>query len=147
MIDAKTVQKPPAKIMTDLNTDLEKWKRNSAPPADKKRRIYLRRKPCHWLISLLFIAGFAVLCFYLTNKKTNRQTKPVSAPVIPTAPITLEPMTLKKITLLQEKPFDYQVSDYYTQFIYLLPDDFIKIGDPLIKEMTAWYDDKNLEGI
>lgn len=36
---------------------------------------------------------------------------------------------------------------YYTEFDYVLPDEFIKAGNPKVTSYTAWYDTNNIKGM
>ena len=48
---------------------------------------------------------------------------------------------------LADLPSSYTGGSYYTEFDYVLPDDFINAGNPQVTSYTAWYDTNNIKGM
>jgi len=56
-------------------------------------------------------------------------------------------LSLSDLEYTQCRPSEFELTEFYANFTYMLPDGFLKDGNPIIKSYTAYYDTDNLEGV
>jgi hypothetical protein len=56
-------------------------------------------------------------------------------------------LNMENVVNLKDRPADFEDSPVYKDFEELMPDWYIKAGNPRIKSVRAWYDAYNIEGI